>query len=56
MAQVVNNPPAGAGTTGDVGSIPRSEDPLEVESMAIYSGILAQRIPRTVHRVARSPT
>ena len=40
---VVKNPPASA---GDVGSIPRSEDPLE-DGMATHSSILAWRIPWT---------
>ena len=35
-----------AGDTGDVGSVPGSEDPLE-EKMATHSGILAWRIPWT---------
>ena len=33
-----------AGTTGDVGSIPRWEDPLE-KGVAIHSSILAWSIP-----------
>ena len=31
MAQVVKNPPANTGDTGDVGLIPGSEDPLKDE-------------------------
>ena len=50
-----------AGDTGEVGSIPGSEDPLEKE-MATYSSILARKIPwgeawwATVQRVAKSWT
>ena len=40
---MIMNPPANAGATGDVGSIPGWEDPLEKE-MATYSSILAWRI------------
>ena len=46
---------------GDLGSIPRSEDPLE-KRMAAHSSILAWEIPWTeepdglVHGVAKSPT
>ena len=46
---------------GDLGSIPRSEDPLE-KRMATHSSILAWEIPWTVepgglvHGVAKSPT
>ena len=29
MVQLVKNPSANAGDVGDLGSIPRSEDPLE---------------------------
>ena len=29
MAQLVKNPPANAGDAGDLGSVLRSEDPLE---------------------------
>ena len=44
---VVKNPPANAGDTRDVGSIPElGRFPLE-ESMATYSSILAWRIPWT---------
>ena len=42
----VKNPPANAGDTRDVGSIPRREDPLE-EEMTARSNILAWRIPWT---------
>ena len=35
-----------AGDSGDMGSIPGQEDPLEKE-MATHSSILAWRIPRT---------
>ena len=41
VALVVKNPPA---NTGDLGSIPGQENPLE-EGMAIHSSILAWRIP-----------
>ena len=40
------NPPANAGDTGDVGSTPGSEDPLEKE-MATHFSILAWEIPWT---------
>ena len=40
VALVVKNPPA---NTGDLGSIPGQENPLE-EGMAIHSSILAWRI------------
>ena len=56
---MVKNPPANAGASGDMGSIPGyqgldtldinpsvSEDPLE-EEMATHSSILAWRIPWT---------
>ena len=46
VAQLVKNPPAMQGDTGEVGSIPGSEDLLE-EGMATYSNILAWRIPWT---------
>ena len=42
----VKNLPADAGDSGDVGSIPGQEDPLE-EKMATHSSILAWRIPWT---------
>ena len=42
----VKNPPANAGATGDAGSIPGQEDPLE-KGMATHSGILARIIPWT---------
>ena len=38
------NPPANAGDSGDLGSIPGSKDPLE-EVMAIHSSILAWKSP-----------
>ena len=41
---VVKNPPASAGDTRDVGSIPGQEDPLE-EEMATDSSILAWKTP-----------
>ena len=41
---VVKNPPASAGDTRDVGSIPGREDPLE-EEMATDSSILAWKTP-----------
>ena len=40
------NPPVNAGDTGDVGSIPGSEGPLEKE-MATHFSILAWEIPWT---------
>ena len=43
---MVKDPPANAGNTGDMGSIPGLEDPLE-KGMAIYSSILAWKIPWT---------
>ena len=43
---VVKNPPANAGDTGDVSSIPDREDPME-EGMATHSNILAWEIPWT---------
>ena len=43
---VAKNPPASAGDSGDMDSIPGQEDPLEKE-MATHSSILAWRIPRT---------
>ena len=46
MALVVKNPPAKAGGIRDMGSILGWEDALE-EGMAIYSSILAWRIPWT---------
>ena len=42
---VVKNPPANAGDERNVGSIPGSEDSLEV--MATHSSVLALRIPQT---------
>ena len=45
MAPVVKNPPASAGDTGDMGSIPGSgTSPGEV--MAAHSSILAWRVPQ----------
>ena len=46
MAQSLKSLPAHAGDTGDLGSIPGWEDPLE-EEMATHSSILAWRIPWT---------
>ena len=43
---VVKNPPAQVRHSGDMGSIPGQEDPLE-EGMASHSSILAWRIPWT---------
>ena len=45
-SQVVKNPPADAGDTEAVGSIPGLEDPLE-EGMATHSSILAWEISWT---------
>ena len=55
---MIKNVPA---NSGDTGSIPGSEDPLEKE-MATHSSILAWEIPQTelgrltVHRNAKSRT
>ena len=46
---MVKNPPA---NTGDLGSIPGQENPLE-EGMAIHSSILAWRIPYTYDAIAK---
>ena len=43
---VVKKPPANAGDTGDLGSIPGSGDPLEKE-MAAHPSILLWEIPWT---------
>ena len=43
---MVKNIPANAGVVRDMGSIPRSKDPLE-ECTATHSSILAWRIPWT---------
>ena len=43
MAQLLKNPHANAGNTGDAGSISGWEDPLEKE-MAIHSSILPWKI------------
>ena len=43
---MVKNPPANAGDTGDLGSIPGQKNPLEKET-AIHSNILAWRLPWT---------
>ena len=43
---MVKTPPANAGNSGDAGSTPGLEDPLE-EGMATHCSILAWRIPRT---------
>ena len=43
---MVKNPPANAGDSRDVDSIPRSRRPLE-EEMATHSSILAWKIPWT---------
>ena len=42
----MKNPPAQVRHSGDMGSIPGQEDPLE-EGMASHSSILAWRIPWT---------
>ena len=56
-ALVVKNPPANAGDTRDVGSMPDQEDRLE-KGTANHSNILAWRMPWTeqpaVHEVAMS--
>ena len=46
VVSAVNNLLANAGDTGDPGSIPCQEDPLEKE-MATHSSILAWKIPWT---------
>ena len=46
MVQVVKNPPANVGATGDVGSILGLGRSLG-EQMATHSSILAGRLPRT---------
>ena len=46
VALVVKNPPANAGDTRDLGSIPGQEDPLE-KGMATHYSILAWRIAWT---------
>ena len=46
VALVIKNPPANAGDTRDMGSVPGSGDPLE-EEMATPSSILTWRIPWT---------
>ena len=46
VVQTVKNPPANAGDTGDVGSIPELGRSLG-EEMAAHSGILAWEIPWT---------
>ena len=46
MALMVNNPPANAGDTRDMGSILEWEDPLQ-KGMATHSSILAWEIPWT---------
>ena len=43
---MVKEPACNAGDSGDLGSIPGWEDPLE-EEMATHSSILAWRIPWT---------
>ena len=43
---MVKNPPANAGDSGDVGLIPKSEDPLEKE-MVNHSSTLTWEIPWT---------
>ena len=59
---MVKNLPANARDTGDTGSLPDSEDPVEKE-MATHSSIFAWRIPMdrgawraTVHGLAKSQT
>ena len=53
MALMVNNPPANAGDTRDMGSIPGLEDPLE-KGMATHSTLLLWRIPWTESLVGYS--
>ena len=54
MALMVNNPPANAGDTRDMGSIPGLEDPLE-KGMATHSTLLLWRIPWTESLAGYSP-
>ena len=54
MALVVKNPPANAGDTRDMGSIPGLEDLLE-EDMATHSTLLLWRIPWTESLAGYSP-
>ena len=54
MALMVKNPPANAGDTRDMGSIPGLEDPLE-EGMATHSTLLLWRIPWTESLAGYSP-
>ena len=51
---MTKNPPANAGATGDTGSAPGWEDPLEKE-MATHSSILAWEIPLAEEIGVRSP-
>ena len=51
---MVKDPPANAGDTGDVGSIPGSGRSLE-EGMATHSSILGWRIPWTEEPGGLSP-
>ena len=51
---VVNNSPSNAGATGNAGSIPGSEDPLE-EEMETHSSIISEIIPWTGVLVGYSP-
>ena len=46
VALVIKNPAANARDVRDLGSVPRSEDPLEKE-MATHSSFLAWEIPWT---------
>ena len=46
MVLVIKNHLVNSGDSGDVGSIPGSEDPLELE-MATHSGVLAWKTPWT---------
>ena len=53
MAQEVKNLPANGGATGDMGSIPGREDPLE-KGMATHSSVLARVILWTEEHVGYS--
>ena len=54
VALMVKNPPANAGDTRDMGSIPGLEDLLE-EDMATHSTLLLWRIPWTESLAGYSP-
>ena len=53
VVQEVKNLPANGGATGDMGSIPGREDPLE-KGMATHSSVLARKILWTEEHVGYS--